>query len=75
MTTPNYIKLDACMQAEDIYNRVVEWYRSDDYSDAMDKHIADTNKIYFKVLNELRTYGIGGVLINGYFRNVNESKQ
>jgi hypothetical protein len=65
MNTPNYIKLDACKQIEEMYNRLAEWYADVNTSDAA---LEAEASIYRTVLLECREYGIGGVLVNGTFR-------
>lgn len=66
------LQLSACKQAERLYNlyqvEVVEL----PFSDESDRTLELTRKAYGQVLEECRQYGIGGVLINGTFRNLYE---
>lgn len=57
--------VNACIQAEWLFNTIIEWTL--DY-DSSDEQIAKLNAIYWKTLDFLRDEGIGGVLINGIFR-------
>jgi hypothetical protein len=63
----------ACEQAERLYNMFQEEVVSNDLSDAQDELIKDISRVYNKVLFELRdAYGVGGVLINGVFRDLTQ---
>jgi thiaminase len=71
-TFPTRIIEDACMDAERIYNTLVQWYADEDYSDVHSQQIAALNKIYTETLEFISAFGIGAICINGIYREINQ---
>lgn len=65
----NQSKLHACQDAERLYNTIVEWLCDCDTDTTTDDQIKRLTKVYNDTLDLLYSKGIGGVLINGTFRN------
>ncbi len=67
----NIIKLDACKHAERLYN-MYQVEVMEPATDASDERLNRISSLYREVLQECREYNLGGVLINGVFRNLHE---
>lgn len=63
---------NACKAAETLYNQHVSWSTSLDYTEKSEKLLDKTLTAYMHVLKELRRMGVGGISINGTFRNLND---
>ena len=70
MTSQDLYRL--CINAEYLYNRVVQMYKTLDLSHESTERINQMSKRYNQVLETLNSNGIGGVRINGIFRFTNK---
>lgn len=78
----NTYLLGACIDAERQYNRCLNWLKDQNYVglsptelDEEDRLYNGMRRVYSQTMHFLHQQGVGGVLINGYFRTTEQDRE